>query len=928
MSKTRQIAKNVGRIVKYDALTKVDNNLLASNNAEYTNDKMVADFISAGGTATIASNTYEFNNKFIGKTISMTARNGFHYILLTPVDSGVFVIDGDFIIKDNTNKIRTFSTCANIGVSSIARANLENASSNDTVMFVTYQSKTWVAIQIETTVDAEVYFSGFISVSIETTDITITTSDFIGSKSVIYKNNISNSKWDTVEMNMLHVAPGMTNMTTLKDGNVFFLEMDSPAANSTAGNNSNGASGLGGGTLKTWNNAWIINPYTGEMRKTARFPWFPINNSKCVTLADGDVLVFFGYSVIAGATIPNQNLTPAILNELRPYPKYVYRYSPKTELWSIETKSPTVSGWDKYGLAIHPDGKNIVIMGGVLGYNSALNTSIDVNTYRPYYRYPFIYNTETKKWTKAGKDTANYFIPRSDTVFSNFDMRVVHLVDNLFFVHAFDSCAFNGGDLYNNPKNYIWDMNSYLFTPVTGNPLQCTVPVLEKLSDNRVAIIGGYKPGVNFNSYLNRDNYANTNLAMTIYDHTTKTFSALSSAPISLAICPSTKLNDGRLMIGQPSIVPSYNSTTKVTTQNITGQSFFFYDDNKYHYNTLGVWEIDAIIPSSIMNVYDSSADLKDNTSAATANYIDYISECMGRDANGNLLFGGFYGFDYTNNCMYSSKRWYSYKKSTGINRLSDNQLFPGGQVPLVPCSPNEMIMLGGYGRPSNYPTSWSDTMSSRFYKLNLSTNTWSLSNVSVENLGIAFADGSAVRINDGRIFYGLCNNEAKGIGYSSTSERLYCYNPATDSVTRMADCPYKIRTTAFVYDNVNERIYVFNTLNDQPNRKIYYNILTNTWTDTGKLYPDARYTAGCLSATNPNEMFILNYERAIKYNLVDDSYTVIPHPSQFVMDLIKNTAALYGFVNYSTGSAFSVIYKYVSLNDGLAKNIIMTYKP
>lgn len=50
---------------------------------------MVAAFISAEGTATITNNTYEFNNKFIGKTISMTARNGFHYILLTPVNSGV-----------------------------------------------------------------------------------------------------------------------------------------------------------------------------------------------------------------------------------------------------------------------------------------------------------------------------------------------------------------------------------------------------------------------------------------------------------------------------------------------------------------------------------------------------------------------------------------------------------------------------------------------------------------------------------------------------------------------------------------------------------------------------------------------------------------------------------------------------------------------
>jgi hypothetical protein len=874
MSKTRQIAKNLSKILHDDVITLKDNTVLISKNQTMLNTNIEGDYVSGGNTSIIAGTTFEFKNQYIGKTLTDSSINKYNYILLTPALANTFIIDGEFIIKGEED-LRSFKITANIGVQKTVLADLQNQNDNEFVAYVQYQGTTWVAIQIVANKNEDILFSGFVSLSNNSNPLSLTYTDFISDLCPILSNNVGNVMdvgWESFDLENLRSHFMMLGACTLDDGNIFYLEMKSYTSDSTLGNDT--SIGNGFGSTKNINRAWIINPYTGQRRETSKFPWYPVRGAGCTVIDGGDILVFFGNSYIANTTIPAPNPLPAnyensAVNGFMGYNRYVYRYSPKTEMWSIETTAPNIYGWEGSHIDVTEDRKQVILMGGMLGANYSPSNAL-VETVKPFLKYPYMYDTIAKKWIQAGKDVSYYKLKPS---VNNFITPLAHLSGNLYLVHTFDYLSWtNNGTtdvstvVANNPQLFIWDCKSYKFTATTdivgkaGSgicPVPTLAPILKKIDDNKIAIIGGYKVGTDILSseYTTSNNATLHTQLMTIYDYTTNSFSPAIAAPSGIGYTPSSKLLDGRIALFQSQLTPLYNTTNSAFTYyNTTGSRVFMYDDDKKNIYLSNNWNLEATIPSNITTVIDSTSDLVTVTPAPSK--VEYHPYSLAVTPNtGKILFGGFYYYNTANSSAILSGRWYIYDTvAKSLTRVADAPL-KGGNTALVALDDDTFILMGGYTGTPPHPSviPGYSNFNRRAFKFKLSTNTWTEMNTNLDVNGFLPVDGGAVLLPNGKILCGLSS-----IAPYSISNKAFLYNPVSDVVETIPDCPLTLKSYIWHLNEDKTRVYVFNMHSNSSVRNlIYFDIISNQWVVTNITFDDA-YMA-CSATTEKNKVLLVN---------------------------------------------------------------------
>lgn len=934
MSKTRQVAKNLSRIVKNDAITLKDDSILFSKNANLSNENLNTELINGQDSTVIANSIYEFKNEYIGTTLSLSSPK-FNYIILSPVLAGAFIIDGEFLIESLDGSVRTFKVCANIGVASTVLSRMDGGISNEFETYLTYNNATQIAIQINTEKSSKVFFSGFISTSNNLNPLSITSSDYVSNISAIMQNIDvtelkSNPKWSKIDsLNMLTIHK-MQGMTTLNDGNIFYLEMCYFDTNSTAGNNT--GSGVGyTNAIKNINRAWIINPYTMEKRETSRFPWYPIKGARCVTIYDGSVLVFFG-STSSNISIADNSTKPSGYSSgMARYSKYVYRYSPSTELWSIETIAPNGLGWDSYGASLNEDKTKVVLMGGSLEA-IANPTDPTVETIRAFFKYPYIYDIKKRTWTQAGKTGNGYQLSPG---VNNFFPTIAHLSGSKFLVCTFNFLSWSGTTSttkYDTPQTWVWDMDSYQFiatSNITGkagngvNPLNTICPNLIKLDENKVAIIGGWPTGTAIYEGSVIYNTGRTVTSMTVYDYSTNSYTGLTIAPIGVSgLSPATKLLDGRIFIGQSALVPLLSSSSTSNayyTSSTTGAAQFIYDNKKFIKDSSSTWNTIAIIPSSAIDVFDSTTDKANgNGTPPSPNDMNWIPFPFDVSSANDIYFGGYYTSFNGNGCH--SMRYYSLARNTGTLTRIANSLMKGAQVAGIAFDSDTFIQLGGYGLDIPSPATFSsDSISRKPFKYNKSTNTWTEINLDYEAFdGNVLSDFTAVTYNN-EIYYGFSN--VRNATYPTTNANFrrafYKYNPTTNTLTKLSDAPYN-GITKSILDKDNGRIYFVEVNPSAPRNMVYYNISTNTWVTTNIEIPVNIYHGGKIKS---GKLYLFSNTTLYKINLSTGGFSTIAHPLSYV-DGFSSTVII-RIAPTPDEIIIMFIYKDTS---GVRKSLIMNY--
>ena len=954
MSKTRRIARNISRIAKDKAITPLNDNILISKGGTLSNTDIVSDVMIDDRVNIYADSILEYKNEFIGSTIKTNSVDGSNYILLSSAVAGVFIIDGTFDILASDGVSRTIKICANLGVNGTPIVSLDGQSENEYAAYITFNNKTYFGIKLNTPqANHKIIFSGFVSSSESIEKMSITNSDYI-TKSVVVTTSSSVGKWDVLDIKQVGIYFDSTCMTTLDDGNVFYLEMfssGSPVNNIVTG-----------GT-KEVNNAWIINPYTMEVRGTSKFPWFPINRARCITIKGGDVLVFFGLSKSGGNSVPGNSGTLAPWGN---FSRYVYRFSPKTELWSIETLAPNKGlGWENYSLAIHPDGERIVVLGGMRDVPNSLKT-LDPNLIENadsegvFFKYPLIYNVSTKTWTKAGDGArAGYYI--SGEKLASLYTQISHLKDNLFLVALFNYNDGQGNNVINSPALYKWDIDSYKFTYLStvkneNLPYTAVAPILAKIGDGRVAITGGYQVGSPLNNPLAMTQRNYTVTFTSVYDNNTNTFSPDESVNIGIGGCnPFTVLKDGRILFGVPAISHYIDGTS--ISGGVTGSFFRTYNPDAYSKSFYNTWEEVATIPENIMlsidpvsdTVYGTqNTDFPSDTWPVKPTAVEYsLPYSLYQLSNGDFMFGGMYGY-YPTAPVYSvcANRWYRVSSNGTVTRLA-NEPLGFAQAPIIEYEPNKIVHLAGYGpqkwNPNydpNYLSKYNGepldvaNCSNYFYFYDVSTNTWSKSTKTLrDTIQISIVDNRAVLLKDGTIIYGLSTVRAPVDITVDTTKCLIRYNPKTETFTKLPLPPQSVKSynsNALVYDSDNNRIYpIFVGYGGAQVPIVYFDLNTNAWVETGKSfvsdYPSL--SVGGAVFRKGYIYFILGNNNFSRYKLSDDTLESLPSPFNIFPDCIPNNGWIRFPMNATFTDYMTVMCQYRRAPNGIMTTKIIRYK-